>query len=275
MKDRIKQLIKIALEEDLMEAGDITSKSIFTDETGDYILISKDNGVLCGRDAFEMVFHFIDKNIKVDFKFKDGDKIAKGDLIATVSGKIKNILTGERTALNFISHLSGIATKTSNFVSEGGGKTKILDTRKTLPGMRLLHKYAVKCGGGFNHRMGLYDMVMIKDTHIDGTGSISLAVEKVKEKLGNKYKIEVEARNLDEVKEALACNVDIIMLDNMDNYTMKEAVKIINKKTETEASGNMSLNRISGVSKTGVDYISAGELTHSVKAFDFSLRKKK
>jgi len=274
MKETIKNLIKTALQEDLDGKGDITSESIFEDEAGEYLLISKDRGILCGSELFEGVFKYIDKNCKVYFNFKDGDSINKGDTVATVKGRVKNILTGERTALNFISHLSGIATKTGLFVDKTGGMAKILDTRKTLPGMRLLQKYAVRCGGGCNHRMGLYDMVMIKDTHIDAAGSIKKAVEKVKNKLKEGYKIEVEARNLNEVKEALECNIDRIMLDNMDISTMKKAVEIIDKRAETEASGNMTLERIEEVSRTGVDFISAGELTHSVKAFDFSLRKK-
>jgi nicotinate-nucleotide pyrophosphorylase (carboxylating) len=274
MKKEIEKVIKGALKEDLGRKGDITSNAIFENETGEYIVLSKDNGILCGKEVFEKVFHLIDENCHINFHFNDGDRIKNGDIVAEVKGKISSILNGERVGLNFICHLSGIATKTWHFVQKTEGRAKILDTRKTSPGLRMLQKYAVRCGGGHNHRMGLYDMVMIKDTHIDAAGSITKAVEKVKNKWGKKYKIEVEARNLSEVIEALMCDIDRIMLDNMDTETMKKSVDLINKKVEIEASGNMFFERLEEVSHTGVDYISAGELTHSVKAFDFSLKKK-
>ena len=177
--------------------------------------------------------------------------------------------------MNLLSHLSGIASKTNEFVRETNGRSTILDTRKTLPGLRELQKYAVRCGGGENHRMGLYDMVMVKDNHIDAAGGIEKAVNKVRDKWGSKYKIEVETRTLEEVGKALISGVDRIMLDNMNIETMRKAVELINGKTETEASGNMILDRISKVSQTGVDFISVGELTHTVKAFDFSLKRGK
>ena len=177
--------------------------------------------------------------------------------------------------MNLLSHLSGIASKTNEFVRETNGRSTILDTRKTLPGLRELQKYAVCCGGGENHRMGLYDMVMIKDNHIDAAGGIEKAVKKVREKWGSKFKIVVETRDLEEVKQAVRSGVDRIMLDNMNIETMHKAIELINGKTETEASGNMTLERISEVSRTGVDYISVGELTHTVKAFDFSLKRGK
>ena len=268
-----KELIRLAFTEDLHEIGDVTSQAIFTDEESNYKLFAKDSGILCGIDLFQEVFHTLDKDVKFELFFTDGNKINKGDLIANISGKVLSMLQAERVALNFLSNLSAIATKTNKFVQAAEGKCKILDTRKTLPGYRKLQKYAVKCGGGENHRMGLYDMVMIKDNHIDAAGSITKAVGKIRSKWGNKYKIEVETRNLDEVKEALSCNVDRIMLDNMDIETMKKAVATINKQTEIEASGNMTLERIPQVSEIGVDFISVGELTHTVKAFDFSLKK--
>ncbi len=274
MKKEIEKVIKGALKEDSGKKGDITSNAIFEDETGEYIVLSKDNGILCGKEIFEKVFHMIDETCTIDFHFNDGDRIKNGDIVAELKGKVASILTGERVGLNFICHLSGIATKTWHFVQRAEGRVKILDTRKTAPGLRILQKYAVRCGGGYNHRMGLYDMVMIKDTHIDAAGTITKAVKKIRNKWGKKYKIEVETRNLSEVNEALECKIDRIMLDNMDTETMKKAVDLIGKKIEVEASGNMFLERIQEVSHTGVDYISAGELTHSVKAFDFSLKKK-
>ncbi|MCL1865564.1 MAG: carboxylating nicotinate-nucleotide diphosphorylase [Spirochaetes bacterium] len=271
--NNLNQLIETALYEDTLNIGDITSEAIFSDELYSYKLIAKDSGVLCGIDIFIAVMKYVDNKITVKKFFNDKDAINKGDIIGDVSGPVISILKGERTALNFISHLSGIATKTALFVKESNGRTTILDTRKTLPGYRELQKYAVQCGGGKNHRMGLYDAILIKDNHSDCAGGITSAVEKVKAKWGNKYKIEVEARNIDEVKEAVKCNVDRIMLDNMSNSDMKEAVDYIGGRIETEASGNMNLQRIHDVSLTGVDFISFGELTNSVKAFDFSLKE--
>ncbi|HQJ04947.1 MAG TPA: carboxylating nicotinate-nucleotide diphosphorylase, partial [Spirochaetota bacterium] len=213
------------------------------------------------------------KKTDVKFYFKDGDALKKGDIVARVKGDIKTALKGERTSLNFISHLSGISSKTNAFVKEAGGFVKILDTRKTIPGLRNLQKYAVKTGGGENHRIGLYDMVLIKDNHIDAAGGVSKAVEKVRARWKNRFKIEVETRNFDEIKEALSCKVDRIMLDNMSIDNMKEAVKIIDKKSEIEISGNMTLEKIKAIREIGIDYISFGELTHTVKVFDFSLKK--
>ena len=267
------KIIKNALKEDLNNTGDITSRAIFKDEEARFVLKAKDKGILCGIDTFIEVFKQIDKKVDVIFHHYDKDEINRGDIIAEIYGKVLSILQGERTAINFLSHLSGIATKTALFVKEVKGKLRILDTRKTLPAYRMLHKYAVNCGGGENHRIGLYDMILIKDNHIDSAGGITNAVSKVKNKWGNKYKIEVETRNTEEIKEALACSVDRIMLDNMTIDEMKKAVKLINKKAEIEASGNVILERIKEIAKTGVDFVSIGELTHTVKAFDFSLIK--
>jgi nicotinate-nucleotide pyrophosphorylase (carboxylating) len=271
--NNLNRLIEAAIYEDTLDIGDITSEAIFTDELYSYKLIAKDSGILCGIDIFIAVMKYVDDKIEIKKLFNDRDEINRGDIVADISGRVISILKGERTALNFISHLSGIATKTALFVKEAKGRVKILDTRKTLPGYRELQKYAVLCGGGENHRIGLYDSILIKDNHSDAAGGITPAVERVKAKWGNKYKIEVEARNIDEVKEGVKCNVDRIMLDNMSNDEMKEAVDYIEGKIETEASGNMNLQRIESVSLTGVDFISFGELTNSVKAFDFSLKK--
>jgi len=269
----IEILIENALHEDLSTIGDVTTDSIFKDETGKFYLQAKQDGVLCGKEIFIHVFRAVDESIEITFYYSDGDKLTNGDRIASVEGSIKNILKSERVALNFLSHLSGISTKTAQYVSCLRGTVRILDTRKTIPGLRALQKYAVLCGGGKNHRMGLYGMVMIKDNHIDGAGGISCAVTKVRENLKEEISIEVEVRNLQEVKEAIECNVDYIMLDNMSLEEMRKAVKLIGGRAKVEASGNMTLDRIEEVSETGVDYISVGELTHSVKAFDFSLKK--
>jgi len=267
-------LIKRALKEDLDKLGDVTTDSIFTEkESVTFKLLAKDDGILCGAEVFTEVFKIIDKKSDVKFYFKDGDALKKGDIVARVKGDIKTALKGERTSLNFISHLSGISSKTNAFVKEAGGFVKILDTRKTIPGLRNLQKYAVKTGGGANHRIGLYDMVLIKDNHIDASVGVSKVVEKVRALWKNRFKIEVETRNFDEIKEALSCKVDRIMLDNMSIDNMKEAVKIIDKKAEIEISGNMTLEKIKAIREIGVDYISFGELTHTVKVFDFSLKK--
>ncbi|MCK4307357.1 carboxylating nicotinate-nucleotide diphosphorylase [candidate division WOR-3 bacterium] len=271
----IEELLEKAFQEDFGDSCDVTSEAIFKVEKGNFKLVSKDEGIICGLLCFTRAFQKLDKTCSVRTFFIDGDVIKRDDIIAEISGKIALILKAERTALNLLSHLSGIASKTYLFVKETQGKVKIMDTRKTIPGMRELQKYAVRCGGGFNHRMGLYDMVMIKDNHTDSAGSITIAVDRIRKKWSKTYKIVVETRNLEEVKEALSCHVDRIMLDNMDIQTMKKAVKIIQGKAEIEASGNMSLNRIAEVASTGVDFISVGELTHSVKAFDFSLREKR
>lgn len=275
MEKYISELIKIALSEDLKDREDVTSSAIFQNEKDHFYLLAKDDGILYGIKVFEKVFKIIDPKIKVEIEIYDGDKIEKDVIIAKINGKVATILKAERTALNLLSHLSGIATKTDEFVRETNGRSTILDTRKTIPGLRQLQKYAVRCGGGENHRMGLYDMVMIKDNHIDAAGGIEKAVKKIRDKWDNEYKIEVETRNIKEVKQALESDVDRIMLDNMSIESMCEAVELINGRVETEASGNMTLERISDVSCTGVDYISVGELTHTIKAFDFSLKRGK
>jgi nicotinate-nucleotide pyrophosphorylase (carboxylating) len=266
------KLIDIALAEDLLETGDVTSESIFSNEKHLFNLISKDDGVLCGTNVFSMVMERIDRETEVTWHFKDGDNIEKGDLVAVVTGKVVPILSAERTALNFLSLLSAVSTKTAAFTRQAEGRLVILDTRKTVPGLRHLQKYAVRCGGGSNHRMGLHDMVMIKDNHIDAAGGITPAISRVREKWGDRFNIVVETRNIDEVKEALSCKADRILLDNMNETQMADAVKFIGGACETEASGNITLSRVKAVSLTGVDFISSGELTNSFKAFDFSLK---
>lgn len=266
-------LIKRALKEDLSTSGDITSRAIFTKETGNAVLLSKDSGILAGASVFTRVFHMVDQRIEVSFLFQDGAALAPGDKVARLSGRIRSILKAERTALNFISLLSGIATRTNTFVKAASekGKVCILDTRKTIPGYRVLSKYAVRTGGGTNHRMGLYDMVLIKDNHIDAAGGITEAVKRIKAKWGSRFRVEVECRTIEDVKEALACGIDVIMLDNMTSEQIIEAVHVAAGRVKLEVSGQMDIEKIKQVSNSGIDYISAGKLTKSVDAFDFSL----
>jgi len=267
-------IIELAIAEDLGDLGDVTSRSIFTDNPAyEYSLIAKDRGVLCGIDIFKKVFNRIDETVEVETLYSDGDILESGSIVAHVRGPVVSILKSERTALNFLSHLSGIATKAALFAEKSGGFVRILDTRKTLPGYRELQKYAVRCGGCENHRMGLYDMVMIKDNHVDAAGSITSAVTKVRDMWGDRFKVEVETRNIEEVREALQCSVDRIMLDNMSNDIMKEAVEIIDGAAETEASGNMDIERLIEIKGLGIDFVSFGELTHTVNIFDFSLKE--
>lgn len=267
-------LLDLALEEDLGDLGDITSEAIFGDESCTAVLVSKDTGILAGTELFEAVFRRIDPAVKVALLRKEGDELVRGDRIAALSGRTRSLLSGERTAINFLAFMSGIATGTRAYVeaARSGGKTFILDTRKTLPGYRKLSKYAVVVGGGKNHRMGLYDMVLIKDNHIDAAGSLTAAVERVRARWKDRFRIEVECRTIPEVKEALDAGVDVIMLDNMDSGTSAEAVRLGDGKVMFESSGDMTPERVAEYAPTGVDFISVGKLTHSVKAFDFSMR---
>ena len=271
-------LISAALQEDLESAGDITSKALFKGEDCRAVLFSKDSGVVAGSEVFLKVFTRVDTDSSVDFTARDGDFIGPGDRVAEVEGKTASVLTAERTAINFLSYLSGIASETRRFVEAvasapgNTGMTAVLDTRKTLPGYRKLAKYAVSVGGGQNHRMGLYDMVMIKDNHIDAAGSISEAVSRVRGAYGNRYKIEVECRSVEDVREAVAAKADIVMLDNMDLETSEAALELRKGDVLFEVSGNMNVEKAAAYSRTGVDFISVGALTHSVRAFDFSLK---
>jgi len=265
-------LIRAALAEDLGERGDVTSLALSDVGVSTMHLYSKDDGILAGAEVFEAVFSEVDPEIRVEFDLSDGARLSRGDHVASVSGPTRSILSGERTAINFLALLSGIATEARRYVDAAGGRAKILDTRKTLPGFRTLSKYAVRIGGAVNHRVGLYDMVLIKDNHIDEAGSIHAAVEAVRSRWGDEFRIEVECRTIDEVREALDCEVDVIMLDNMSDDEMVRCVALRRGTVEFEASGNMSLDRIPAASGTGVDSISVGALTHSVRAFDFSLK---
>src|SRR5574344_1579632 len=273
--ETINTLIEIGLKEDI-NTGDLTTDLLIpAQRQSEAIMIAKADGIIAGLFVAEAVFRKLDSNIVFQASVKDGDKVTKGQLICTIKGAYRALLTGERLALNFLQRMSGIATATSEYVEAGKEyKTEILDTRKTVPGLRVLDKYAVKAGGGTNHRIGLFDMVLIKDNHISVAGGITNAVNAIRPNISKDIKIEVETTTLDEVKEALAMNVDIIMLDNMDNATMTEAVKIINGKAKVEASGNMNLKRVREVAATGVDFISIGALTHSVTALDISQKIK-
>ena len=271
----IDDLINRGLHEDV-NTGDITTNLLIPEgKQTTAVMIAKADGIIAGLQVAEAVFRKLDKDVKFIPTVNDGDKVKKGDLICSIEGAYRALLTGERLALNLLQRMSGIATETSKYVEAVKGySTQILDTRKTVPGLRLLDKYAVKTGGGTNHRIGLYDMVLIKDNHISVAGGISNAVKAIKPKISSEIKIEVETTNLEEVQEAIDNHADIIMLDNMDNETMVRAVKLINGRAKVEASGNMKLERVREVAATGVDYISIGALTHSVTALDISQKIK-
>ncbi len=266
-------LFNLAYSEDIGE-GDITTNNFIAQgEIKTARLVAKANGIVAGLPLVKMVFERFDANFEWNEILSDGSRVTQGDIIAEFKGTYRALLSGERIALNFLQRMSGIATLTNKFVKAvEGTKVEILDTRKTLPAYRLLDKYAVKMGGASNHRMGLYDMVMIKDNHIQIAGGIKPAVAAIKSKIPVSIKVEVETTTLEQVREALEAGADTIMLDNMSNETMTEAVAIINGRAKVEASGNMSLERITGVAKTGIDYISIGALTHSVEALDISQR---
>jgi nicotinate-nucleotide pyrophosphorylase (carboxylating) len=271
-KDYLHKVIKQALNEDIGE-GDITTDCIIPNSSVLYgKFIAKAPGIIAGLRVVEQIFLMLDYRIHFTQKVTDGDIVKEGVEIATVKGSGKAILSGERTALNFLQRMSGIATTTNQFVEKVTGTSAvILDTRKTVPGLRLLDKWAVKKGGGQNHRIGLYDMVMIKDNHITAAGGITQAVTLVRNRDEHNRKIEVEVKNLGELREALKLNVDQIMLDNMTLEEMRDAVVLTAGRISLEASGNVNLDDVASIAETGVDFISVGMLTHSVKALDISL----
>ena len=271
----VDDIIKRAITEDINYLDATTDYLIDENAKTEAYFVSKDDGVLCGIEIAMRVFELLDDKVEYTLHKKDGDAVSKGDLIAEMSGNTAALLKGERTALNLLQHMSGIATATNRCVKfvEGTGAA-VAETRKTLPGLRALQKYAVTVGGGKNHRYNLSDAAMLKDNHIDACGSIKNAVAAFRSKTGHMIKIEVEVRDFDELNEALEAGADVIMLDNMSCEQMTEAVKIIAGRAKTEASGNITLNNIAQVAKTGVDVISLGALTHSVKAFDISMKIK-
>ena len=271
----VDDIIKRALQED-MPFGDITTDNLINEESiSKAVMIAKENGVIAGLDVAARVFEILDEKAVFKKHVSDGCKVSKGDIIAEIEGKTRALLKGERTALNILQRLSGIASKTNEICEIVKDlPVSIADTRKTMPGLRILDKYAVKMGGGSNHRYSLSDGVLIKDNHIAGAGSITKAVKKVKEyKKKNNLNclIEVETKNFEEINEALQCGIDIIMLDNFSVNDTKKAVNIINNKCKIEASGGININTLVEVAETGVDYISVGALTHSVRALDLSL----
>lgn len=270
----IDEIIKTALLEDINYLDAATDYLIDSEQENTARFLAKDNGVLCGIDIALRVFTLLQPaGIEATVYKHDGDKLEKGDIIAEIKGKTRTLLKGERTALNLIQHMSGVATATRKAVDIiSGTKASIADTRKTLPGLRPLQKYAVTVGGGRNHRFNLSDAAMLKDNHVDAGGGIAAAVAKLKEKLGHMTKVELEVRNLDELGQALEAGVDVIMLDNMSCEEMREAVEITNGRALLEASGGITGETLRDIAETGVDIISMGALTHSVKAFDISLK---
>ena len=273
MKLNMDKLILSALQEDIT-SEDITTNSVMREYClGEVELICKQDGVIAGLDVFKRVFELLDETTEVSFTCRDGDRVTKGEKIGLVRGDIRVLLSGERTALNFLQRMSGIATYTRNIADllEGTG-TKLLDTRKTTPNMRIFEKYAVKVGGGYNHRYNLSDGILLKDNHIGAAGGVKEAIRMAKEYAPFVRKIEVEVENLDMLKDALEAGADIIMLDNMSVEDMKEAVRLAAGKAETECSGNVTRENVARLVDIGVDYISSGALTHSSPILDLSLK---
>lgn len=272
---KLRKMLQEFLLEDIGEL-DITSQSIFPiEQTSQGVFIAKENGIISGLSIIKEAYHLLDSTIQVELRFADGDRVKSGDTIATVTGPTSHLLTGERVILNLIQRMSGIATTTNRCVEAlNDPSIHICDTRKTTPGLRMLDKYAVVSGGGKNHRFGLYDGVMIKDNHIAYCGSITKAVQAVREKIGHMVKIEVETENKEEVLEAIAAGADVIMFDNRSPEEVREFSQLVPKGITTEASGGITLENLATYSGTGVQYISLGSLTHSVKALDISLQVK-
>lgn len=270
---QVDHLILAALEEDI-SSEDVTTNAVMKEAvTGEVELICKQDGIIAGLAVFKRVFELLDDSVKVEFYCKDGDEVQNGQLLGKVTGDIRVLLSGERVALNYLQRMSGIATYTHT-VAEllKGTKTKLLDTRKTTPNMRIFEKYAVRAGGGYNHRYNLSDGVLLKDNHIGAAGSVTKAVQMAKAYVSFVRKIEVEVENLDMVREAVEAGADIIMLDNMTTEEMQEAIRIIDGRAETECSGNVTKENISRITALGVDYVSSGALTHSAPILDISLK---
>ena len=268
-KTFILNTVKLALNEDLYPSGDITSSLVENDKSIKIKLIANQSAIVGGLLFAKQAFYLIDQKIKFTIKKRDGSNVKKGSLIATIDGKAKNILIAERVALNFLSHISGIATITNKFVKLAGKKTKICCTRKTIPNLRVIQKYAVKIGGGINHRFNLSDEYLIKDNHIASSDLKTLVIKAIKNKKGKKITVEVD--NLNQLKSLMGLKFDRILLDNMSLNNLKKAVKIINGSYETEASGNVNLKTVKLIAKTGVNRISVGSITHSAPAVDFKL----
>lgn len=273
MKMQADQLIRMALQEDITSEDVSTNAVMPTATKGTVDLIAKEDGVVAGLDIYARVFTILDEKTEIDFHCKDGDEVKKGDLMATVTGDIRVLLSGERVALNYLQRMSGIATYTRQVAKllEGSNVT-LLDTRKTTPNCRVFEKYAVRVGGGCNHRYNLSDGVLLKDNHIGAAGSVTKAVQMAKAYAPFVRKIEIEVETLDQVKEAVEAGADIIMLDNMTPEVMKQAVELIDGRAQTECSGNITKENIETITKLGVDYVSSGALTHSAPILDISLK---
>lgn len=270
--ENVRNILRYAIEEDV-GCGDITSQFVVSEEKmAKAIILSKGNFIVAGIPFVQEVFRLVDKDLDLRVFYNDGSRVKKGDIIAEVNGRARTILTCERVCLNLLQRLSGIATLTAAFVEKVKGlNVKIVDTRKTTPSLRFLEKYAVRVGGGYNHRFGLYDGILIKDNHIEAAGSITAAIKAAKEH-HHLSKIEVEVENLNDLKEALKGGADIVMLDNMTIEEMKESVKLAKGKVILEASGNINLNNVRAIAETGVDLISVGAITHSAPAVDISMK---
>ncbi|MDD6208306.1 MAG: carboxylating nicotinate-nucleotide diphosphorylase [Clostridiales bacterium] len=276
MKLNTDEYILHALKEDITSEDVSTNAVMREDRLGEADLLAKEDGIMCGLTVFARVFTLLDENAVFETEYKDGDYVTKGTRIGVIRGDIKALLSGERTALNYLQRMSGIATYTNSYAKElEGCHTKLLDTRKTTPNMRPFEKYAVTVGGGCNHRYNLSDGVLLKDNHIGAAGSVTKAVKMAREYAPFVRKIEVEVETLEQVKEAVEAGADIIMLDNMDNETMKKAVALIGGKAETECSGNVTKERLKEIAEIGVDYVSSGALTHSAPILDISLKNLK
>lgn len=276
MKINMDDYILHALKEDITSEDVSTNAVMPQKKQGAAQLICKANGIICGLEVFERTFSLLDSDFRFETEVKDGDAVKSGQLLGTLFGDIRALLSGERTALNYLQRMSGIATVTSEYAKElAGTKTVLLDTRKTTPNMRPFEKYAVTVGGGRNHRYNLSDGVLLKDNHIGAAGSVSKAIKMAREYAPFVRKIEIETETLEQVREALDAGADIIMLDNMDNATMKKAVEMIGTKAQTECSGNVTKERLKEIAEIGVDFVSSGALTHSAPVLDVSLKNLK
>ena len=273
MKMQADQLIRMALQEDITSEDVSTNAVMPTEVKGTVDLIAKENGIIAGLDVYARVFQMLDEKTEIDFKCKDGDEVKKGELMATVTGDIRVLLSGERVALNYLQRMSGIATYTRQVAKLlEGSKVTLLDTRKTTPNCRVFEKYAVRVGGGCNHRYNLSDGVLLKDNHIGAAGSITKAITMAKEYAPFVRKIEIEVETLEQVKEAVEAGADIIMLDNMTPEVMKQAVELIDGREQTECSGNITKENIARIREIGVDFVSSGALTHSAPILDISMK---
>lgn len=273
MKLNADELIRMALREDISSEDVSTNAVMPKAQDGEVELISKQDGIICGMDVYERVFKILDDSVVVEKYVEDGDEVKKGQLMAKVKGDVRVLLSGERVALNYLQRMSGIATYTHEVAALlAGSNTVLLDTRKTTPNMRIFEKYAVRCGGGQNHRYNLSDGILLKDNHIGAAGSVTKAIQMAKDYAPFVRKIEIETETLDQVKEAADAGADIIMLDNMDHDTIAEALRIIDGKAETECSGNVTKENVAALRDLGVDYISSGALTHSAGCLDISMK---